>query len=109
MSLNIWTQCEGPKHLEELKTDAWRVVEDQHLISSNKYTDGAADQELLERLIETAKPPLPQGKGFTGLHYLLFTPFRYPPLRYGSRFGKHTERGLWYGALSESTALAEKA
>ena len=42
-------------------------------------------------------------------HYLLATPFRYPPLPYGSRFGSRFEPSLFYGARSASTALAESA
>ena len=44
-----------------------------------------------------------------GLHYLLFTPFRYPPLRHGSRFGTRAELGIWYGSRARATAFAEKA
>ena len=40
---------------------------------------------------------------------MLFTPFRYPPLQYGSRFGARHERGIWYGAGSPRTAFAEVA
>jgi hypothetical protein len=43
------------------------------------------------------------------LHYLLSTPFRYPPLPSGSRFGARRERGIWYGAEAVSTAMAEVA
>jgi hypothetical protein len=57
-------------------------------------------------MIERAKPPdVTRGR----LHYLLFTPFRYPPLRYGSRFGARSERGIWYGSLERRTAFAEVA
>src|SRR5690606_3863871 len=52
------------------------------------------------------KPPIPaDGR----LHYLLATPFRYPPLRHGSRFGTRHERGIWYGSESRRTAFAEVA
>jgi len=64
-----------------------------------------AEQQVLEELIEGAKPPSPAPR----LHYLLTTPFRYPPLKYGSRFGRAHERGIWYGADSVRTALAETA
>ena len=43
------------------------------------------------------------------LSYLLFTPFRYPPLRYGSRFGSEFERGIFYAATALETAFAESA
>lgn len=99
-------RCAGASELRTLQVDAWRVVESQHLISTRKLVDSAAEQELLEQLIEGAKPP---ERGARGLHYLLFTPFRYPPLRHGSRFGARTERGIWYGAETLRTAFAEVA
>jgi hypothetical protein len=57
-------------------------------------------------LIDRVKPPdLTGGR----LHYLLFTPFRYPPLPNGSRFGTRRERGIWYGSLDRRSAFAEVA
>ena len=63
-------------------------------------------RRLLEQLIEDVKPPSGPPPG---LHWLLFTPFRYPPLRHGSRFGTRAERGIWYGSRTRATAFAEKA
>ncbi|WP_248345832.1 RES family NAD+ phosphorylase [Anaeromyxobacter paludicola] len=60
-------------------------------------------------MIDASKPALPPEPAFAGLHYLLYTPFRYPPLRHGSRFGRRHERALWYGAEELATALAEVA
>ena len=88
---------------------AWRVVEAQHVISTRKLVDSAEEQEILERIIDDAKPPLPEGEEFRGLHYLLATPFRYPPLGHGSRFGTRAERSLWYGSALPRTAFAETA
>jgi hypothetical protein len=82
------------------------VVEAQHQVSTRKLVDSADEQVLLEELIERVKPPDTTGGR---LHYLLFTPFRYPPLRYGSRFGARHERGVWYGSESRRTAFAEVA
>jgi len=82
------------------------VVESQHQVSTRKLVGSAEEQELLEQLIDAAKPPdLTAGRS----HYLLFTPFRYPPLRHGSRFGRRHERGIWYGSLELRTAFAEVA
>ncbi len=67
------------------------------------------EHEILEFLIEQSKPPIPKGPEFNGLDYLLSTPFRYPPLEHGSRFGKISEPSLWYGSLDVETALAEVA
>lgn len=61
----------------------------------------------LEELLEGSKPALPPKT--EKLHYLLSTPFRYPPLKYGSRFGRSFEPSLFYGAMSVDTALAETA
>ena len=103
-SSNIWIQCAGASRISELRVDAWRVVESQHQISTRKLVDSDAEQQLLEQLIDAAKPP---ERAPRGLHYLLFTPFRYPPLRFGSRFGTRQERGIWYGAEEQRTAFAE--
>jgi hypothetical protein len=105
----IWTLCDGSRHVRRRAFEAWRVVESQHVVSTRKLVDNNAEQELLEHLLETAKPVLPAEAGLNTLHYLLFTPFRYPPLRHGSRFGTVHERGLWYASLSRATALAERA
>jgi hypothetical protein len=84
-------------------------VEAQHLVSTRRLVDSLAEQEILEELLEAAKPALPREPEFRGLHFLLATPFRYPPLRHGSRFGTRSERALWYGAERVETALAEVA
>jgi hypothetical protein len=106
MPSTIWTACAGGSEPRRLEVDAWRVVEAQHLISTRKLVSSDAEQVLLEQLIDGVKPPEPSGGR---LHYLLFTPFRYPPLRHGSRFGRRWERGLWYGSERLSTAFAEVA
>ena len=106
MSSNIWTLCAGDSELRPLQLAAWRAVEAQHQVSTRKLVDTAAEQELLEELIETAKPPDVTGGR---VHYLLSTPFRYPPLRHGSRFGTRQERGIWYGAMTLRTLFAEVA
>ena len=109
MSPTIWTRYAARVELEVLTARPWRVVEAQHVVSTRKLVDSDAEQHLLEDLIERAKPPLPPEPEFQGLHYLLGTPFRYPPLPHGSRFGTRAERGLWYGAEELRTALAEAA
>ncbi|NBT42094.1 MAG: RES domain-containing protein, partial [Alphaproteobacteria bacterium] len=43
------------------------------------------------------------------LHYLLKTPFRYPPLKWGSRFSGRDLPSLFYGAGMGDTCLAEAA
>src|SRR5207245_1032206 len=81
-------------------------VEAQHQVSTRKLVDTLEEQALLEELIDRAKPPdSTRGR----LHYLLSTPFRYPPLRHGSRFATRQERSLWYGSETRRTAFAEVA
>ncbi len=106
MSSSIWMQCEGDSEIRAIRLVAWRVVESQHEVSTRKLVSSAAEQELLEELIEGVKPPVHEG---SHLHYLLFTPFRYPPLRFGSRFGTRHARGIWYGSKQQRTAFAEVA
>jgi hypothetical protein len=106
MSSSIWTQCAGDSELKPLRLSPWRAVEAQHQVSTRKLVDTLEEHAVLEDLIEAAKPPDPtRGR----LHYLLATPFRYPPLRYGSRFGGRHERGVWYGAETRQTVFAEVA
>ena len=95
--------------LGRLNARPWRVVESQHVVATRKLVDSSAEQQLLEEMIEGVKPPFPAEPEFTGLHYLLSTPFRYPPLRHGSRFGTRAERGIWYGADERGTAFSEAA
>jgi hypothetical protein len=71
--------------------------------------DDVEDQRLLEDLLDRVKPPVPREAREGSLHWLLFTPFRYPPLRHGSRFAAHHEPSLWYGSVRVRTALAEMA
>jgi hypothetical protein len=109
MSLDIWTQCAGPSRAAPIACRAWRVVEAQHKVMTRRLVDDLEEQILLEEIVDDVKPPRPPGPQFEGLHFLLFTPFRHPPLKGGSRFGTPTERGLWYGAKLLETCLAEKA
>jgi hypothetical protein len=106
MSSSIWTRCAGDSELRPLRLSPWRAVEAQHHVSTRKLVDSVEEQILLEELIERAKPP---AVAHERLHYLLSTPFRYPPLRHGSRFAGRHERGLWYGSETRRTAFAEVA
>ena len=108
MSPNIWTRCAGPSEIRPLRGRFCRVVEAQFRNSTRKLVDSDEEQQLLEELIDR-KAKLPVPAGFEGLHYLLYTPFRHPPLRNGSRFGTRLERGILYGARELPTAFAEVA
>jgi len=83
----------------------WRAVEAQHVVATRALVDSLAEQELLENVLDSAKPPVPAAAA--GLDYLLSTPFRYPPARYGSRFRGRTDPGVWYGAELFATCCAE--
>ena len=109
MSLDIWTSCAGPSRRRHLALDVWRVVEAQHRVSTRALVDTLEEQAILEDIIDGAKPPAPRGARFEGLNYLLYTPFRYPPLNSGTRFGRRDERSLFYAAETVRTGLAEKA
>jgi hypothetical protein len=100
--MNIWQQVQGEHHLTSLHLKPWRVVEAQHLLSTRHLVDSVEEHEILENLIESSKPKTPYNH-----NYLIFTPFRYPPLPYGSRFGTIHEPSLWYGSLELETAFAE--
>jgi hypothetical protein len=106
MSSSIWTRCAGDSEIRPLRLAPWRVVEAQHQLSTRKLVESAEEQILLEELIERSKPPL---RAPARMHYLLSTPFRYPPLRHGSRFGSRVEPGIWYGSENLRTAFAEVA
>jgi hypothetical protein len=101
----IWQHCQGERHIQPLQCRAWRVVESQEVIATLTLVDTLEEQDLLEQLLESTKPARPQPER----HYLLTTPFRYPPLRHGSRFGKRHEPSLFYAAATVPTALAETA
>ena len=69
--------------------------------------DSVAEQAVLERLVESSKPPVPREVARLNLHWLLFTPFRYAPPPGGSRFRGPNDPGVFYGAEHARTACAE--
>ncbi|WP_334078994.1 RES family NAD+ phosphorylase [Microbulbifer sp. M83] len=92
---------------ERIMGRLFRIVESQEDVATRSVVDSVQKQEALERLLERSKPRrLP---GSEHLHYLLATPFRYPPLPWGSRFGSPAENGIFYGSKSLPTVLAESA
>lgn len=107
MKQGLWERSGGEATLRPLRPSPYRVVEAQHLSATRALVDTSDEHTVLEELIERVKPPAePEPRG---LHFLLSTPFRYPPLPHGSRFGKRNERGIWYGSEAASTAFAETA
>ena len=102
-----WDVCLNKTRPVTLKGQVFRIVESQEQIATSQLVDDFDEQALLENLLEQTKPPAP--KAADKLSYLLYTPFRYPPLKYGSRFGQRYEPSLFYGSRSLTTALAETA
>lgn len=105
MSFTTWTPLAVLSEARPWAAQAWRIVEAQHIASTMKIVDDATEQDLLESLLENSKPPQPESTA--NLDYLLATPFRYDPLRGGSRFRTVTDPGVFYGAQSVRTACAE--
>lgn len=108
----MWHTKKGHQFVHPFSLQAYRIIEDQNRSTTRNIVDTAIEHEILENLIEKNKPNMiyyGDEAHFAGLHYLLFTPFRYPPLKRGSRFGNRFERNLFYGSLQLKTAMAEKA
>lgn len=105
MSSITWTPRALESESRPLTLALWRAVEAQHIVATRALVDSTAEQELLEALLEAHKPAIPAD--CVTLDYLLFTPFRYPPSPYGSRFREAGDRGVWYGAETVQAACAE--
>lgn len=105
--MSIWNACQGRQYICELKLEPWRVVEAQHILNSRDLVDTLEEYDILEELLDNSKPTIQTHTKI--LDPLIFTPFRYPPLEYGSRFGRIFEPSLWYGSLDIKTALTEVA
>ena len=86
------------------RLEIWRAVEAQHRTSTMVLVDSLDEQTLLESILDASKPA---GDAPQTLHWLLFTPFRYPPLPRGSRFRATHDPGVFYGASERRTACAE--
>jgi hypothetical protein len=85
----------------------FRLVEDQHRISTSRLAKSLLDEERLELLAENVKPDVPVEAKC--LHRLIATPFRYG-YRSESRFRKAGERpGIFYASESRRTCLYETA
>lgn len=106
-TMGLWERCDGVQHIQAIHGRLWRLVESQEQIATRSYVDTLDEQLVLEQLLDTSKPPLPDAAA--GYHYLLQSPFRYPPLPWGSRFGQRHEPGIFYGGGSVETTLVESA
>jgi len=102
-----WDACLAVAQPQLISGVLLRMVESQEQVATNQLVSSLASQSVLEEMLEATKPPMQSG--FGPLHYLLATPFRYPPLKWGSRFGKRHEPSLFYGSLDSKTVLCEAA
>jgi hypothetical protein len=83
-----------------------RLVQQQGIDALGPLVDDLDQLARLEALVESSKPPMPS---LLASHPLLSTPFLYPPLRHGSRFGGREHRGMFYGSRTRNGSLVEGA
>ena len=105
MSSPTWTTRAVASEARAARFDVWRAVEAQHVAATMALVDSLEEQQALERILDDTKPPVPPAA--RKLHWLLFTPFRYPPPPGGSRFRGPNDPGVFYGADEIRTACAE--
>jgi len=98
-----------PKAVQALhyQRRVYRLIETQEATATLHLVDDLTEQFQLEQMLDQVKPAYRQGTEH--LHYLLKTPFRYPPLRHGSRFGSRQMPGIFYASEHTQTCLAEVA
>jgi RES domain-containing protein len=101
-----WSAAWFESGVRTKSAELWRGVEAQHVVATMRLAGNAAEQRVLEELLEASKPPLPPEA--TGKHYLLFTPFRYRS-SVATRFRRPHDPGVWYGAEELRTACGEVA
>lgn len=104
-----WRSILGRSRHRQLMGTLERLVENQEQKVTLPLTDNLAEHEVLEALLEDSKPTPNLHPRVAKLDYLLRAPWRYPPLPWGSRFGRRFEPGLFYGALNEASLFAEAA
>ncbi|MDG1736550.1 MAG: RES family NAD+ phosphorylase [Paracoccaceae bacterium] len=108
MSLPTWTPSELRSEAKPWEGSAWRLVEAQNIISTRKLVENVHEQNILDEILDESKPPVPEP--CQHLNYLLFTPFRYQPYPYGSRFRPSgMSDGVFYAAEYPETAVTELA
>lgn len=103
--MDIFKVTNAQQHIKTISDDFVRIVESQQQIATTRIVDTLEEQAILESLLEATKPPLLADS--EQLHYLFSTPFRYPPLKHGSRFGSRFYPSLLYGSKTVETVLIE--
>ena len=104
-----WQSIIGRRRQRQLMGTLERLVENQEQKVTLALTDNLAEHDVLEALLEDSKPQSDMPPRIARLDYLLRAPWRYPPLPWGSRFGRRFEPGLFYGALNKTSLFAEAA
>lgn len=104
----IWHEVGGEHHIQPIAGQGYRLVESQESVATTEIVSNLEKQAILEDMIDTESKP-GYCTGTEDLHYLLSTPFRYPPLQHGSRFGNKFELSLFYGGTSINVTLCESA
>jgi hypothetical protein len=108
MSFNTWTPDALASSAIALDLRCWRVVETQSQVSTMKLTDTLAEQAVLEKILDETKAKVPEE--CEHLNYLLFTPFRYIPYPFNSRFRRAgSADGVFYASEAPEAAIAEAA
>jgi len=105
----FWRRVLGSAKTTALMGTLQRLVENQEQKVTVALVDNFDEHDILESLLEKSKPAHGHGSGLERLDYLLRTPWRYPPLKWGSRFGRRFEPSLFYGSLSPEALFAEAA
>ncbi len=95
------------EHIKPLCAEVFRVAESQQKVATNTLVDTLQEQRILEEMLDRVKPRIPQD--CDQFDYLIHTPFRYPPLKHGSRFGKKIHPSIFYGSKNIEAAFAELA
>lgn len=105
---DIWDSPGGENFIQSISGYGFRLVENQETIATMEIVSNLEKQSILEEMLDLESKPSYRS-GTAHLHYLLSTPFRYPPLKHGSRFGGRFEPSLFYGGTSEWVTLCESA
>jgi hypothetical protein len=92
--------------MQPLKAGLWRIIEGQYRSSTLRIVDTFAEHDVLEAMLEAAKPPVPAE--CQHLDYQFWSPFRYGCYPHDSRFRRRGRTaGVWYGSEAPLTAMCE--
>ncbi len=105
---DLWHKVVIDESVQPIKGKGYRLVESQVSVATTEIVSTLEHQAVLEEMLDTGSKPRYR-TGTAHLHYLLSTPFRYPPLEYGSRFAGQFEPSLFYGGTEVDVTLCESA